>query len=108
MVTSTSSGLSVPDWPTTHGQQMFSYPLKNMSGGFYEHGHRLIASTVGFLTIGLVIFTWRVDCRRSMRTLAVAALATVIVQGVLGGLTAYRLPTAVSIATPHWRNCSSA
>ena len=55
MVTSTNSGLSVPDWPTTYGQKMFSFPLNEMVGGiFYEHGHRLIASTVGFLTIGLV------------------------------------------------------
>ena len=48
MVTSTSSGLSVPDWATTYGYNMFSFPLQNMVGGiFYEHGHRLIASTVG-------------------------------------------------------------
>src|SRR4051794_24945506 len=75
MVTSTSSGLSVPDWPTTYGHQMFAYPLNGMTGGiFYEHGHRLIASTVGFLTIGLVLFVWRVDDRRWMRWLSVAAL----------------------------------
>ena len=64
MVTSTSSGLSVPDWPTTYGHQMFTFPLEQMVGGiFYEHGHRLIASTVGLLTIGLVIFLWRVEPR---------------------------------------------
>ena len=52
MVTSTSSGLSVPDWPNTYGQFMFSFPFKDMVGGiFYEHGHRMIASFVGFLTI---------------------------------------------------------
>jgi cytochrome c oxidase assembly protein subunit 15 len=100
MVTSTSSGLSVPDWPTTYGYSMFSFPLKDMAGGiFYEHGHRLIASTVGLLTIGLVIFTWRVDRRPWMRKLTLIALATVILQGLLGGLTVlYRLPTAISIA----------
>src|SRR5438093_1166458 len=99
MVTSTSSGLSVPDWPTTYGYTMFSFPLQNMVGGiFYEHGHRLIASTVGFLTIGLVIFVWRVDRRRWMRRLALFALAAVILQGVLGGLTVlFRLPAAISI-----------
>lgn len=100
MVTSTSSGLSVPDWPTTYGHSMFAYPLANMSGGiFYEHGHRLIASTVGFLTIGLVIFTWRVDRRPWMRKLTLIALGAVILQGVLGGLTVlYRLPPAISVA----------
>jgi cytochrome c oxidase assembly protein subunit 15 len=99
MVTSTSSGLSVPDWPTTYGYSMFSYPLDRMAGGiFYEHGHRLIASTVGLLTIGLLVFIWKVDRRRWMRVLGGIALAAVTLQGVLGGLTVlYRLPAPVSI-----------
>jgi len=54
MVTSTGSGLSVPDWPTTYGQNMFTYPPSRWVGGiFYEHGHRLIASTVGLMTVVL-------------------------------------------------------
>ncbi len=99
MVTSTSSGLSVPDWPTTYGYSMFTFPLQDMVGGIlYEHGHRLIASAVGMLTIGLVIFVWRVDSRRWMRGLALAALGAVVLQGVLGGLTVLlRLPASVSI-----------
>jgi cytochrome c oxidase assembly protein subunit 15 len=99
MVTSTSSGLSVPDWPTTYGYSMFSFPLSNMVGGiFYEHGHRLIASTVGFLTIGLVVFLWRVDSRPWMTRLGLVAMTAVILQGVLGGLTVlYSLPAPVSI-----------
>ena len=99
MVTSTSSGLSVPDWPTTYGQNMFAFPLSRMAGGiFYEHGHRLIASAVGFLTIGLVAWVWVADPRRWMRTLALCALGAVILQGVLGGLTVlYLLPAPVSI-----------
>ncbi len=100
MVTSTNSGLSVPDWPTTYGYSMYSFPLSKMVGGiFYEHGHRLIASTVGLLTIGLVIFLWRVDPRRWMRWLGVIGLVAVILQGVLGGLTVlYMLPAPVSIS----------
>jgi heme a synthase len=100
MVTSTNSGLSVPDWPTTYGHNMFTYPLSGMVGGiFYEHGHRLIASLVGLLTIGLVIFLWRVEPRRWVRRLGLLALAAVIVQGVLGGVTVlYFLPDAVSIS----------
>ncbi|HEX6324648.1 MAG TPA: COX15/CtaA family protein [Vicinamibacterales bacterium] len=100
MVTSTNSGLSVPDWPNTYGRFMFSFPLDNMVGGIlYEHGHRLIASTVGFFTIILAVWIWKVDPRRWMRWLGVVALAAVIVQGVLGGITVlYFLPAPVSVA----------
>jgi cytochrome c oxidase assembly protein subunit 15 len=99
MVTSTDSGLAVPDWPNTYGRFMFSFPFEKMVGGIlYEHGHRLIASTVGFLTIILAVWTWRVDGRRSVRRLALAALAAVIVQGLLGGVTVLLLlPATVSI-----------
>jgi len=100
MVTSTDSGLSVPDWPNTYGHFMFSYPLENMVGGIlYEHGHRLIASAVGFLTIILAVWLWKVDARRWMRRFGLIALAAVITQGVLGGLTVlYELPAPISVA----------
>jgi cytochrome c oxidase assembly protein subunit 15 len=100
MVTSTNSGLSVPDWPTTYGRQMFAYPLSQMAGGiFYEHGHRLIASVVGMLTIGLVLWLWRVERRAWVRRVGWIALGVVIIQGLLGGLTVLlRLPDAISIS----------
>ena len=99
-VTSTDSGLSVPDWPTTYGQNMFTFPYSKMVGGiFYEHGHRLIASTVGFLTIGLALWLWFGDSRRWLRWFGVAALGAIVAQGVLGGLTVlFFLPPAVSTA----------
>jgi len=99
-VTSTDSGLSVPDWPTTYGWNMFTFPLSRMVGGiFYEHGHRLIASAVGVLTIGLAVWLWLADRRRWMRWLGVAALGAIVAQGVLGGLTVlFFLPPAVSTA----------
>ena len=87
MVTSTGSGLSVPDWPTTYGWNMFTFPLKHWVGGIrYEHSHRLIASTVGFLTIILAVWTWRVEPRRWVRRLGFTALGAVILQGLLGGI----------------------
>src|SRR6267142_754615 len=59
LVTSTGSGLSVPDWPTTYGWNMFTFPPSKWVGGIlYEHGHRLIASSVGFLTIILAGWLW--------------------------------------------------
>jgi cytochrome c oxidase assembly protein subunit 15 len=99
MVTSTGSGLSVPDWPTTYGWNMFTFPVSKWVGGIrYEHTHRLIASTVGMMTIVLAIWTWRVEPRRWVRRLAFIALAAVVVQGILGGITVlYFLPPAVSI-----------
>jgi len=100
LVTSTDSGLSVPDWPTTYGQNMFSFPPSKMVGGiFYEHGHRLIASGVGLLTIGLALWLWLADSRRWIRWVGVGALAAVVGQGLLGGLTVlFFLPPAVSTA----------
>jgi cytochrome c oxidase assembly protein subunit 15 len=100
LVTSTGSGLAVPDWPTTYGWNMFTFPPSKWVGGiFYEHGHRLIASAIGFLTIGLAVWLWRADPRRWMKRLGAVALGAVIVQGLLGGITVlYFLPTAVSTA----------
>ena len=52
LVKSHEVGLSVPDWPTTYGKQMFAFPLSDMVGGiFYEHGHRMMATFVGFITL---------------------------------------------------------
>jgi len=100
MVTSTRSGLSVPDWPTTFGHNMFAYPLSQMRGGVvYEHSHRLFASSVGMLTILLVIATFLWEPRRWVRGIAIAAFCLVCLQGVLGGLTVlFKLPVAVASA----------
>jgi cytochrome c oxidase assembly protein subunit 15 len=100
LVTSTGSGLSVPDWPTTYGWNMFTFPPSKWVGGiFYEHGHRLIASSVGFLTIILAAWVWRADPRRWMKRLGFAALGAVILQGALGGITVlFFLPAAISTA----------
>jgi cytochrome c oxidase assembly protein subunit 15 len=99
-VTSHRAGLSVPDWPTTYGQFMFSFPMSKWVGNIlYEHGHRLIASVIGILTIILAVWLVRVELRRWVRRLGIAAVATVIAQGILGGLTVkLMLPPPVSIA----------
>src|ERR671929_1381628 len=79
LVTSTGSGLSVPDWPNTYGWFMFTFPLEKMVGGIrYEHSHRLIASTVGFLILVLAFWLWRVEPRRWVRRLGFLALGAVI------------------------------
>ena len=87
IVTSTDSGLAVPDWPTTFGYNMFLYPLSEMVGGIlYEHSHRLMGSVVGILVIALLVLILARDSRKWLKWLGLAALIAVIVQGVLGGL----------------------
>jgi len=123
MVTSKGVGLAVPDWPTTFGYNMFLFPVSKWVGGiFFEHTHRLIASTVGFLTIILAVWIWvgqdrqrswrelsdvdeqaregsRAERRvnRSTRSLALIAVAGVVLQGILGGLRVTMLKDEIGI-----------
>ena len=95
LVTSTDSGLAVPDWPLSYGQVM-----PPMVGGiFYEHGHRMVATFVGFLTTILALWLWRKEERKWVRTLGWFALFAVIAQGLLGGLTVlFLLPIPISVS----------
>ena len=94
LVTSTGSGLAVPDWPLSYG--MLFPPM--VGGIFYEHGHRMVATFVGLLTVVLAIWIWKRERRRWLRYLGIGALAAVILQGILGGITVlYLLPTPVSV-----------
>ncbi len=97
LVTSNDAGLSVPDWPTSFGSLYRIPPL--VGGVKFEHGHRMLAELIGLLTIGVAVWTQKVDQRRWMRVLGWSALGTVIAQGVLGGLTVlFYLPPAISTA----------
>jgi cytochrome c oxidase assembly protein subunit 15 len=97
LVTSRDAGLSVPDWPLSYGKLM-----PPMEGGiFYEHGHRMIATTVGLFTIVSMIWILRTEKRKWMKVLSVIALVAVITQGVLGGLT-------VLLLLPWWISSSHA
>ena len=87
MVTSKNAGLAVPDWPTTFGYNMFLFPASKWIGGIlFEHTHRLIASTVGFLTLTLAGWLWRAEPRKWVRNLGFVAVGAVILQGILGGI----------------------
>ncbi len=87
LVTSHEAGMSVPDWPTTYGYNMFLFPVDKWVGGiFYEHSHRLLASLVGLLTTILAVWLWLKDPRKWMVWLGIAAFLLVIAQGILGGL----------------------
>jgi len=94
LVTSTGSGLAVPDWPLSFG--MVFPPM--VGGVLFEHGHRLAASAVGVLTVALALWTVVGDQRPAVRALGLLALLAVVLQGVLGGVTVlYKLPLAVSV-----------
>jgi heme a synthase len=97
LVTSEDAGLSVPDWPTSFGS---IYKIPPMVGGVkFEHTHRMIAEGVGLLTILFCISAFRIDRRRWLGKLSLAAIGTVIAQGVLGGLTVLMfLPWYISSA----------
>ncbi|MGH9930269.1 MAG: COX15/CtaA family protein [Pyrinomonadaceae bacterium] len=107
LVTSHDAGLATSDWPLTEGRFLpklsflgISTTGVNMVGNlFWEHGHRMIATTVGILTIGLVIFLFAKEKRSWLRRLGLVALVGVVAQGLLGGLTVkLMLPLAVSAA----------
>ena len=97
LVTSDDAGLSVPDWPTSFGSL---YKIPPMVGGVkWEHGHRMFAEFIGLLIVVMAVWTQRVEQRKWMKALGWIALAAVVGQGILGGLTVlFFLPWAISTA----------
>jgi heme A synthase len=93
LVHPTGSSLACPDWPLCNGQ--FFPP---MSGGIlYEHGHRLAALSVSFLTVALCALVFRDRRGWSLKAMAAGAVLLVGVQASLGALTViYKLPLIVS------------
>jgi cytochrome c oxidase assembly protein subunit 15 len=96
LVTSTQSGLAVPDWPLSYGKVM-----PPMVGGIlYEHGHRLVAAAVSTLVgleLGALLFLLK--GRKTVKRLAAVAFIAILLQALLGGLTVlFLLPPAVSSA----------
>ena len=94
LVTSTRSGLAVPDWPLSYGKLM-----PPMVGGIrFEHSHRVVASLVGFMTLILTFWIGFTERRPWIRWAGITALGMIVAQGILGGLTVlYLLPAPISI-----------
>jgi cytochrome c oxidase assembly protein subunit 15 len=89
LVTTYEAAMAVPDWPATYGHNMFLFPWAEWFWGpwdlFLEHGHRLLGALVGMLSLLLAAVVWRSGQSPAVKALAVAAVALVIVQGLLGG-----------------------
>ncbi len=85
LVTSREAGLTVPDWPTSFGYNMFLLPFSQWIGKFgifEEHSHRLIASLVGLLTAVITGWIWARETTGKTRILALIGI--IITLGLLG------------------------
>jgi heme a synthase len=89
LVTSKEAGMSVPDWPTSYGYNMFALPFKFWTGGaLHEHSHRLVAETVGFLTAILALWLWGQETSGKIRRNGVCFIIGVLL--VVGGMMGVR------------------
>src|SRR5260370_18836671 len=92
-VTSHDAGLATSDWPLSNGQ-FFPKMVGNL---FWEHGHRIVATAVGVLTIVLAVYLQVRERRAWVKRLGWIALGGVVAQGLLGGVTVkLNLPLAGS------------
>ncbi|MCF7688585.1 MAG: COX15/CtaA family protein [Cephaloticoccus sp.] len=82
--TTIGAGMAFGDWPLSNGSVNPHGWLEDIAM-FAEHSHRLSGTMMGLITIVLAVWLARKESRRWVRRLGWAALAIVVVQGVLGG-----------------------
>lgn len=95
-----NAGLACPDWPLCYGQLV---PTAQMNlQVFLEWFHRLDASLIGLMAIGLVgLSAWyRKFLPAWLPWASLVALFLIVVQGILGGLTVIEL-LRFDIVTAH-------
>jgi cytochrome c oxidase assembly protein subunit 15 len=89
LVTSNNAGMAFPDWPTSDGHDMLTYPwladFARDGDRFLEHGHRLAGMLIGMWSIALFVLVTRFERRRWVKLAAAGVLLGVIGQGILGG-----------------------
>ena len=83
--TSIQAGMAFLDWPLSNSSINPEGWLTDEDMRA-EHSHRLLGAKLGLLSIGLVIWTQLREKRRAIRWLAIAILAVIILQGLLGGM----------------------
>jgi heme a synthase len=86
VVTTKKAGMAFPDWPTSDGYGMFTYPWwQSVGDKFLEHGHRLAGIAIGIASLILcAALAWR-ERRVWVKLLGAVVLLAVILQGLLGG-----------------------
>ncbi|MGD1898426.1 MAG: heme A synthase [Phormidesmis sp.] len=95
-----NAGLACPDWPLCYGQLV---PTAQMNlQVFLEWFHRMDASLIGMMAIGLVALSvWHRKVLPSwMPWAATVSLFLIVIQGILGGLTVIQL-LRFDIVTAH-------
>jgi cytochrome c oxidase assembly protein subunit 15 len=88
LVTTTGSGMAVPDWPNTYGSNMFLYPLGPRSdpARYLEHSHRLFGALIGLTSLVCMIATTVHGSGLRNKVWSIVLFVLVCVQGTLGGL----------------------
>jgi len=96
-VRATDSGTACPDWPLCHGRVVPPFETKVM----IEYAHRVVASAVGFMILGTVVWGWRRHRQNRFITRGGAAIVALLAgQVILGGVTV-KTETAASVVALH-------
>ena len=86
IVTTKNAGMAFPDYPTSDGHSMLTYPwLRSVGDKFLEHGHRLAGMVIGISSVAMAVMAWFTEQRRWVRVWSGGILLGVIAQGLLGG-----------------------
>ncbi|MEL7473013.1 MAG: hypothetical protein AAGK04_06825 [Planctomycetota bacterium] len=90
LVTSTESGMAVPDWPGTYGANMFLYPIGLMAHPriFLEHTHRLFGSLAGLNALAVLLVTLLAPASRRGEGLRSFAVLLAVLAALGGALIA--------------------
>lgn len=98
-VTSTDSGLAVPDAVTSYGAISVLFPLKLMAEPriFLEHSHRLFGTLAGLTTLVLMLRVVMAKVPALPKALSVVLFLGVSAQGILGIIRVADASTAFAI-----------
>lgn len=96
----TGSGLGCPTWPECTSDSYF--PVEGQAEGAFhawiEFGNRLLTFALLFAAIAMVAVVLRAG-RRDLRLLALAQIAGIFGQGILGGITVLTKLNPISVAS---------